>query len=43
MFDEFEFEALEDEEFKEDSVREVLVAPIVERLGYSLTGDNRVV
>jgi hypothetical protein len=43
MFDEFEFEALEDEEFKEDSVREVLVAPIVERLGYSLIGDNRVV
>jgi hypothetical protein len=43
MFDEFEFEALEDEEFKEDSAREVLVAPIVERLGYSLTGDNRVV
>jgi len=43
MFDEFEFEVLGDKEFKEDSVREELVAPIVKRLGYSLTGDNRVV
>ena len=43
MFDNFEFEALDDQEFKEDSVREMLVGPIVQRLGYSLTGDNRVV
>ena len=43
MFDEFEFEVLGDKEFKEDSVREELVAPIIKRLGYSLTGDNRVV
>ncbi len=43
MFDKFEFEVLGDKEFKEDSVREELVAPIIKRLGYSLTGDNRVV
>ena len=43
MFDEFEFEALDDKEFKEDSVREELLAPIIKRLGYNLTGDNRVV
>lgn len=43
MFNEFLFEALSDQEFKEDSVREELVAPIIRRLGYGLTGDNRVV
>jgi hypothetical protein len=43
MFDEFEFGVLSDKEFKEDSVREELVAPIIKRLGYSLTGDSRVV
>lgn len=43
MFDKFEFEVLDDQEFKEDSVREELVAPIIKRLGYSLAGDNRVV
>ncbi len=43
MFDKFEFEVLEDQEFKEDSVREELIVPIIKRLGYSLAGDNRVV
>lgn len=33
----------EDSEFKEDSVREEIVAPIIKRLGYSASGDNRVV
>lgn len=43
MFDEFDFGVLSDKEFKEDSVREELVVPIIKRLGYDLTGGNRVV
>ncbi len=43
MFDEFEFGVLSDKEFKEDSVREELVVPIIKRLGYDLAGGNRVV
>ncbi|MBN1516272.1 type I restriction enzyme HsdR N-terminal domain-containing protein [Candidatus Sumerlaeota bacterium] len=43
MFDSFDFEALNDPEFKEDSVREELLVPIIQGLGYKVTGDSRVV
>ena len=43
MFDEFDFTILEDPEFKEDSVREELVIPLIKALGYDVTGDSRVV
>ena len=35
MFKDFDFQQLYDPDFKEDSVREVLILPIIERLGYS--------
>lgn len=39
----FDFAALKDPEFKEDSVREDLIAPLLKRLGYAATGSNRIV
>ena len=43
MFEDFEISLLDDPEFKEDSVREEIVVPIIKRLGYQLTGPNRIV
>lgn len=43
IFENFDFSVLEDPEFKEDSVREELVLPIVKALGYRVSGDSRVV
>lgn len=43
IFESFDFSVLEDPEFKEDSVREELVLPIVKALGYQVSGDSRVV
>ncbi|EJL6845500.1 hypothetical protein EA004_19210 [Vibrio anguillarum] len=43
MFSDFDFELLKDSEFQEDSVREELILPIIKKLGYSASGDNRVV
>ncbi len=43
MFENFDFRVLDDPEFKEDSVREELVLPIVKALGYQVVGDSRVV
>lgn len=43
MFEDFDFEILEDPEFKEDSVREEIVLPLIKALGYEVTGDSRIV
>ncbi len=43
MFNRFDFSILNDPEFKEDSVREELVFPILSRLGYSASGDARII
>lgn len=43
MFADFDFEILNDPNFKEDSVREELILPIIKSLGYSVTGDSRIV
>jgi len=43
MFEDFDFTILEDPEFKEDSVREELVLPLIKALDYNITGDSRVV
>ncbi|WP_051146713.1 type I restriction enzyme HsdR N-terminal domain-containing protein [Marinobacter daepoensis] len=43
MFKDFDFSLLDDPDFKEDSVREELVLPIIKGLGYSASGDARVV
>lgn len=42
-FPEFDFSALDDPHFKEDSVREEILAPLLRGLGYSATGENRIV
>ncbi|HHC1774482.1 TPA: hypothetical protein ACN7WD_003749 [Klebsiella pneumoniae] len=43
MFDNFDFNLLSSNEFKEDSVREELILPIIKALGYKVSGDNRVI
>jgi len=35
MFQEFDFKLLNNSDFKEDSVREALIMPILKKLGYS--------
>ena len=42
MFNHFDFSILADPDFKEDAVREELITPILNRLGYSATGDHRI-
>ena len=39
----FDFNLLEDSDFKEDSVREEIIHPILKELGYSAGGLNRIV
>lgn len=43
MFETFDFSVLNDPSFKEDSVREEIIAPILKKLGYAPTGPNRVI
>jgi hypothetical protein len=39
----FDFSLLESPDFKEDSVREDIIMPILGALGYSSSGDNRII
>src|ERR1041384_8153854 len=43
MFQHFDPQLFSDPNFKEDSVREVIIAPMLARLGYHSTGDQTVV
>ena len=43
IFDDFNFKILEDPEYKEDSVREEIIAPLLRRLGFSSDKDPRIV
>lgn len=43
MFDNFDFSILENKEFKEDAVREELITPLLKRLGYSVSGQNKII
>jgi hypothetical protein len=43
MFNEFDFTMLNDPDFKEDSVREELIVPLIKKLGYLATGPNKIV
>ncbi|WP_229620024.1 type I restriction enzyme HsdR N-terminal domain-containing protein [Vibrio parahaemolyticus] len=43
MFRDFDFAVLDDPEYKEDAVREDIVKPILDRLGYSPSGENKMV
>ena len=42
MFDGFDFKVLDDPAFKEDAVREEIIAPILRRLGYQPSGRARI-
>ncbi|HMU03215.1 MAG TPA: type I restriction enzyme HsdR N-terminal domain-containing protein [Saprospiraceae bacterium] len=39
----FDFSVLDNSEFLEDSVREEIITPILHELGYSATGQNKIV
>jgi Type I restriction enzyme R protein N terminus (HSDR_N) len=41
MYEDFDFSALDSPEYKEDAVREDLIAPLLRRLGYKATGTVR--
>lgn len=43
FFKEFDYNIIENPEFKEDSVREEIIAPILKELGYSAFGDNKII
>lgn len=43
MFENFDFEVLQDPDFKEDAVREEIVLPLIKGLGYKLTGNSKIV
>lgn len=43
LFADFDFDLLKSPDFKEDSVREELILPVLKKLGYSVKGDNRIV
>jgi DNA modification methylase len=43
LFGDFDFELLKSPDFKEDSVREELILPILKALGYTATSLNRIV
>jgi len=43
MFTDFNFAALSDPDFKEDSVREELLVPMIKALGYAPMGDAKVI
>lgn len=42
MFDNFDFTLLDDPQFKEDSVREELISPLLKALGYSASGPYKI-
>ena len=41
--DDFDFSVLSSKDFKEDSVREEIILPILKALGYSANGSNRII
>jgi hypothetical protein len=41
MYEDFDFSALDSPEYKEDAVREDLIAPLLRRLGYKAAGPER--
>ncbi|WP_181901726.1 type I restriction enzyme HsdR N-terminal domain-containing protein [Thalassotalea euphylliae] len=43
MFKEFDFSILNDLEYKEDAVREDIVKPILTKLGYTPSGNNKMI
>lgn len=43
MFDDFDFSLLNSKLVKEDTVREELISPLLKALGYSLSGNHRII
>lgn len=43
LFADFDFDLLKSPDFKEDSVREELILPILKALGYSAHGENKII
>ena len=43
LFDEFDFNLLDSPDFKEDAVREEIVFPILKKLGYSASSENKII
>jgi hypothetical protein len=43
IFKDFNFDLLEDKEFKEDAVREEIIFPLLKALEYSASSDNKVI
>ena len=43
LFKDFDFAQLDSPDFKEDSVREILILPILEALGYKAAGPNQII
>src|ERR1019366_9459330 len=43
LFAHFDFNVLNESHYKEDAVREDIVAPILKKLGYSASGSNRMI
>lgn len=43
MYSDFDFSLFDDPEFGEDSVREEILVPLIRELGYSASGENRVI
>lgn len=42
LLSDFDYSILDDKEFKEDSVREEIIFPIIKALGYSSSGGNKI-
>ena len=43
VLENFDFDLLDDPEFKEDSVREEIIVPIINELGYSSSKPNQII
>lgn len=43
LFENFDFSILKEPSFKEDSVREEIIVPILSKLGYKATGPNKII
>lgn len=43
MFENFDLNLFDDPEFKEDSVREEIISPMLKKLGYNASGNNKIV
>ena len=43
IYNDFNFALLNSSEFKEDSVREEIISPLLKQLGYSASGPNQII